>query len=149
MRPMVSTWVRAVDSVVLATDLTSALVFSRGSRDFVALLSTYLPLSRRSTQLQSALERSSIEWTDGIDGPHLGEGRRFRRPSHGCDERSGFSRGSRDCRRAPRDLLASAETIDESAERYRFASRYSCAASQRSASSAAMQPVPAAVTAWR
>ena len=31
--------------------------FSRGSRDFVALLATCLPLPRRSTQLQSAIER--------------------------------------------------------------------------------------------
>src|SRR5205814_3988932 len=39
--------------------------FSRGSRDFVALLATCLLLPKRRTQLQSAIERSSIGWTDG------------------------------------------------------------------------------------
>src|SRR5205814_5570031 len=39
--------------------------FSRGSRDVVALLATCLLLPKRRTQLQSAIERSSIGWTDG------------------------------------------------------------------------------------
>src|SRR5215510_4655084 len=55
------------------TSVTSALVFSRGSRDFVALLATCLRLPWPATQLQSAVERSSNGWTSGPSPARSGE----------------------------------------------------------------------------
>src|SRR5262245_48332009 len=78
------------------TDLTSAWVFSRGSRDFVALPATCLRLPRRSTQLQSAVERSSIGWTVGTFARPRGERAKVPLPLHRSDDRSGFFSWSRD-----------------------------------------------------
>lgn len=68
----------------------------------------------------------------------------------GCSEASGRFYGERHPGRADGYQVASAFSFSRSGSRIAVASD-SCAAAarKRSASSAAMQPVPAAVTAWR